>query len=322
MLPIFNRFPNPGLFNLIHFRLSYSLLPAMRRLIERVGCKPSYNVVSIACGRALEVSTLELLARSRNITFNYSGFDINKSELCFNRKFIKRMTHIQQQYIHSDVASNPPVSALESADCIIWRHPEFLSDHDETPKQLIVDMAQILWNVLKNKNKQAPLLINCYDPHEMMLVVELLREFCDVLEYNLHIDTQPGRASWGNPSIDGEDKDPLFNLNHHDQCQLLITKCQLKSTVQYDNDALQHILGKGFQNILTQMTGGVSSELAILKEQLKKPNLERLRRAANFSNNQIRDHENPMEKREQLLAQCIEWYAPSASLLKIELLME
>jgi len=148
MSSIFNDFPNPSLFSQLHFRLAYTLLPAIRNLIKGAINNNEINVVSIACGTALDASTFELIARSRGLTFNYFGCDINKKDLLYNYRVIRNKTpNINHKYAHCDIAKTPPKSAIAKADCILWRHPEFLSDHSETPKILIVKMCHILWNI-------------------------------------------------------------------------------------------------------------------------------------------------------------------------------
>ncbi|QDP72015.1 hypothetical protein FOG18_05235 [Legionella israelensis] len=303
MVFIFNNFPSPNLFGQRHFRISYSLLPPIRNLIESSASHDEINVVSIACGAALELATFELLARSRGIKVNYLGCDINKNDLRFNARVLqKRTPSIRQTYIYADVASSPPATAITKADCIIWRHPEFLSDHLETPKKLILDMGQILWNILEHKDSQTPLLITCYDPHEMMFVLELMQRFCEKgLKYHLCIDKQEGRASWKNPTIDSQDNDPLFNLNHHDQCQLLITQCQLKK-INITQDKLLSALSRTFQIILPRMNPYERIKPSVLLENLNKPDLDTLREAVCYLNNQIREHSDPFIKREQLLS--------------------
>ncbi|ARG97017.1 hypothetical protein [Legionella micdadei] len=302
MPPIFNTFPNPSLFNFRHFRISYSLLPPIRNLISRSVGHDAVNVVSIACGTALELSTFELLARSREIKVNYLGCDINKRDLRFNARVLQpKSPSVKQAYVHADIASSPPVAAIAKAHCIIWRHPEFLSDHAETPKELILDMCQILWHVLDNKDEKAPLLITCYDPHEMMLVIELIQQFCEAdLKYDLSIDTQHGRASWQNPIVAPEDLDPLFNLNHHDQCQLLITQCRLKSVIA-DRELFLTTLSRAFHTVLSRVQAETLNPLLNLLENLNKPNLDVLREAVSYLNNQIRENSAPFMKREELL---------------------
>ena len=301
MKSIFNSFPNPSLFSLKHFRISYTLLSPIRNLIANFN-QDEINVVSIACGAALELSTLELLARSRGVKIKYVGCDIESRDLKFNIRVLqKKASSVNQIYIHSDIASAPPVFAISHAHCIIWRHPEFLSDHDETPKKLILDMCHILWNVLENKSEEAPILITCYDPHEMMMILELIQQFCEEdLKYHLNIDMQDGRASWQNPIIDPEDVDPLFNLNHQDQCQLIITQCHLKKFIT-NSEVFLSALSKAFQNILPGIQSHEPNNLSGLLEQLEEPTLDVLREATSYLNNQIREDDNPFIKRDQLL---------------------
>ncbi|ASQ45518.1 hypothetical protein [Legionella clemsonensis] len=305
---IFNNFPNPSLFSQRHFRISYSLLPAIRGLISNCVRDDALNLFSVACGTALEVSTLELLARSGEREFNYFGCDINKRDLRFNTRLLKKTaSNVHQTYIYSDMASAPPIPLIAEAGCILWRHPEFLSDHSEVPKKLILDMCQILWNILKNKEQQAPVLITCYDPHEMMLVLELVHQFCeDDLKYNLNIDKQDGRASWQNPIIDSEDLDPLFNLNHQDQCQLLITRCQPKN-LNVNQTIFITALAKAFQSILPKL----QNQPPLLLKSLKEPTLDVLREGAIYLNNQIRESFNPFVKREELCSVLMNSYEQS-----------
>lgn len=195
---IFNHYPSPSLFNLRHFRIAYALLPPIRNLITNSASHEALNIVSVACGTALEVASLELLARSRGTKVNYFGCDINRNDLRFNTRILQQKSpSVKQTYISSNMANDPPISVISNAHGILWRHPEFLSDHEEMPKELILDMCQILWHVLDNKNEKAPLLITCYDPHEMMLVLEIVHQFCeDNLTYDLTIDRQhehPGK---------------------------------------------------------------------------------------------------------------------------------
>ncbi|KTD11228.1 hypothetical protein [Legionella jamestowniensis] len=305
---IFNNFPSPRLFSQQHFRVSYSLLPAIRRLLSNCISTDSFNVLSVACGTALEVSTLELLARSRDWKFNYVGCDINKSDLKFNSHLLKKTApNVHQHYIHSDMASAPPIPLISGASCILWRHPEFLSDHPEVPRTLILDMCQILWNILKNKERHVPILITCYDPHEMMLVLELVQQFCeDDLQYSLTIDEQNGRASWQNPIIDPKDLDPLFNINHQDQCQLVITQCQSKS-LNVNRDLFITALAKAFESILPKL----QNQPSILLKHLEMPTLEVLRDAVVYLNNQIRDSLNPFIRRGGLCSVLIDDYQQS-----------
>ncbi|WED43729.1 hypothetical protein [Legionella cardiaca] len=305
---IFNNFPNPCLFSQRHFRISYSLLPAIRKLISNCSHTKELNVLSVACGTALEVSTLELLARSRGNKFNYFGCDIDESDLKFNRRLLRKTApHVNQTYLHSDMASAPPIPLISEANCILWRHPEFLSDHSEVSKKLILDMCQILWNILKNKAQPTPILITCYDPHEMMLVLELLHQFCkDDLKYNLNIDKQNGRASWQNPIIDPEDLDPLFNINHQDQCQLLITHCQPKN-LEINENLFISALAKAFQSILTKS----EEQPSTLLKNLENPTLDVLRESTIYMNNQIRESAKPFLKREELCSQLMDYYAQS-----------
>ncbi|MDI9819028.1 MULTISPECIES: hypothetical protein [unclassified Legionella] len=259
--------------------------------------------MSIACGIALEVSTFELLARSTGIKVNYLGCDISKSNLRFNvHDLQKKSPNVKQTYLYADVANSPPVAAIADAHCIMWRHPEFLSDHTETSKTLILDMCQILWNILLTKNDQAPLLITCYDPHEMRLVLELVQLLCaEEIQYELNIDNQVGRASWKNPTIDSQDRDPLFNLNHHDQCQLLITKCRHKKLTA-NRELFLSILSKAFQNILPEIANSQADKLSIILKKLGNPSPDALREAVSYLNDQIREDSNPFTKREQLLS--------------------
>ncbi|WP_045106003.1 hypothetical protein [Legionella hackeliae] len=294
---IFNNFPSPNFFSKQHFHVSYSLLPAIRKLITNCTQTDALNVFSVACGTALEVSTLELIARSKGSTFNYFGCDINKKDLRFSNHLLKQSApNVHQKYIPSDMASAPPKSLISEANCILWRHPEFLSDHSEVPKTLILDMCQILWNILNNKDAHAPILITCYDPHEMMLVLELFYQFCeDDLEYGLTIDDQNGRASWQNPIIAPEDADPLFNLNHQDQCQLLITHCRSKN-LKVNQEVLISALAKAFQSILPKL----ETHPGVLVKNLEKPTLDVLREATTYLNNQIRASSNPYINRGEL----------------------
>jgi hypothetical protein len=298
---IFSSFPNPSLFSRKHFRISYTLLPSIRNLIANFN-QDELNVVSIACGAALELSTFELLARSRGVKVNYFGCDIDPRDLKFNTRVLqKKAPAVNQVYILADIASAPPVSVISQAHCIIWRHPEFLSDHDETPKKLILDMCHILWNILENKGEESPILITCYDPHEMMVILELIQQFCEEdLKYNLNIDMQDGRASWQNPLIDPDDRDPLFNLNHQDQCQLLITQCHLKKFIA-NSEVFLSALSKAFQNILPGIQMNEQTIPTVLLEQLEEPSLDVLREATSYINNQIREDDNPFIKRDQLL---------------------
>ncbi|WP_238400510.1 hypothetical protein [Legionella bononiensis] len=302
MKAIFNSFPNNSLFSLKHFRISYTLLSPIRNLIANFN-QDEINVVSIACGAALELSTLELLARSRGVKINYVGCDIDSRDLKFNIRVLqKKAPSVNQIYIHSDIASAPPVFAISHAHCIIWRHPEFLSDHDETPKRLILDMCHILWNILENKSEEAPILITCYDPHEMMVILELLQQFCEEdLKYNLNIDMHDGRASWQNPIIEPDDRDPLFNLNHQDQCQLIITQCHLKKMIA-NSEVFLSALSKAFQNIVPRIQTNEQITPTVLLEHLDEPTLDVLREATSYLNNQIREDDNPFAKRDQLLA--------------------
>lgn len=306
---VFNSFPSPSLFPLRHFRMAYSLLPVIRNLLENSASQEVFNVISIACGTAIELATFELLARSREVRVNYLGCDINKTDLRFNMRVLqKQAPHVKQTYIHANIASSPPLADISNAHCIIWRHPEFLSDHDETPKGLILDMCQILWNILVHKNDKAPILITSYDPHEMMIILELIQQFCEEgLKYDLAIDKQPGRASWQNPTIEPEDKDPLFNLNHHDQCQLLITSCQAKKLVA-NEDMFLRALAKAFLTILPRVQPSEENKLADLLANLEQPNSDTLREATSFLNDQIRAKDSPFVARELLLSLLTDYY--------------
>ncbi|WP_019215498.1 hypothetical protein [Legionella tunisiensis] len=137
--------------------MAYSLLPVIRNLLANSASLEVFNVISIACGTAIELAAFELLARSREVKVNYLGCDINKTDLRFNMRILqKQAPHVKQTYIHANIASSPPLSDISNAHCIIWRHPEFLSDHDETPNGLILDMCQILWNILAHKMPRLP----------------------------------------------------------------------------------------------------------------------------------------------------------------------
>ena len=304
----FNNFPSPSLVFFRLSRIAYALLSPIRNLLSNRNLEV-FNVVSIACGTASEITTFELLARSRGVTINYFGYDINKTDLHFNTRVLqKKAPNIRQIYIHSDVAQDPPTAGIANADCIIWRHPEFLSDHINTPKKLILDMCQILWNILENKNRDAPILITCYDPQEMMLIIELIQQFCEEdLKYNLEIDRQQGRASWQNPIIAPKDQDPIFNLNHHDQCQLLITQCQPKK-LSGNNDVFLRALSKAFRTILPKIETCEQQKLFILLKNLGKADLDVLREATSYLNNQIRKNDNPFIKREQLISLLTQFY--------------
>lgn len=307
MPSIFRNYPNPSLFAHTHFRTSYSLLQPIRNLIENIE-GDVLNVVSIACGTALELSTFEILTRSRGININYIGCDIDKSDLRFNARVLQRRSPgVKQSYIHSDIATHPPVNAIANANCIIWRHPEFLSDHEEIPQKLILDMARILLNILATKNEAAPILITTYDPHEMMVVLELMKQFCeDDLAYDLKIDMQNGRASWQNPIIDPEDLEPLFNTNHHDHCQLLVTHCRLKDML-ITPDVFFKAISNAFQNILIKIEPD-NQELPIRLKKISNPDTELFRAITTYLNDQIRDHATPFIKRDELCSLLIDLY--------------
>jgi hypothetical protein len=313
MPSIFRNYPNPSLFAHTHFRTSYSLLQPIRNLIENIE-GDLLNVVSIACGTALELSTFELLTRSRGITVNYIGCDIDKSDLRFNARVLQRRSPgVKQSYIHSDIATHPPVNAIANANCIIWRHPEFLSDHEEIPKTLILDMGRILWNILATKNEAAPILITTYDPHEMMVVLELMNQFCeDDLAYDLKIDMQNGRASWQNPIIDPEDLEPLFNTNHHDHCQLLVTHCRLKD-VLITPELFFKAISSTFQNILINIQPD-NQELPICLKEITNPDIELFRAITTYLNDQIRDHATPFIKRDELCSLLIDLYQQNSDI--------
>lgn len=306
---VFNSFPSASLFPFRHFRMAYSLLPVIRNLLENSANPDVFNVISIACGTAIELAAFELLARSRGVKVNYLGCDINKADLRFNSRILKKQApHVKQTYIHANIASSPPLSGISNAHCIIWRHPEFLSDHDETPKGLILDMCQILWNILVHKNAKAPLLITSYDPHEMMIILELIQQFCgEELKYDLTIDKQPGRASWQNPTIEPEDNDPLFNLNHHDQYQLLITCCPVKK-LEATEDMFLKALAKAFLTLLPRVHPGEEKKLTDLLAHLEQPNSDTLREATSFLNDQIRTKDSPFVARELLLSSLTDYY--------------
>lgn len=305
---IFNNYPSPSLFSQKHFRISYSLLPAIRGLIENTG-RDILNIISIACGTALELSTLELLARSRGIKINYCGCDLDKTDLSFNVRMLQKTApRIKQMYIHSNIAKRPPVLMMADAHCILWRHPEFLSDHFEVSLTLILDMSQILLNILAFKRIDAPLLITTYDPHEMMIILELLNQFCDEgLAYKLSIDMHEGRASWRNPLVDPEDTDPLFNVNHHDQCQLLVTGGYLKR-IESGPDVFIQAIAKAFQNILRKIQPEDSDELRKLFQELETPDVEQFRNTTAYLNDLIRMNSDPFIKREQMCAVLVDLY--------------
>lgn len=307
---IFNKSPSPSLFGHMHFRTAYTLLPSIRKVALDSVKKGQLNVISIACGTSLELACFEMLARSLELSINYIGCDINKSALKFNYHVLgKRSKNIHQRYIHSDIASSPPSNYISNADCIIWRHPEFLSDHVEVPKTLILKMTQILWNILQVKNKDSSIFISCYDPHEMLLVIELLKEFCNKeLDYELYVDTQKGRASIDNPMVSREDTDPIFNLNHHDQFQLTINNCK-PIDMQAESGFFLNCLSMALKAILCQIpTKNEIGQLSIIGK-LAKPDLNNLRAATEFLNNEIRNANDPFGKRNELselLTQTIE----------------
>lgn len=303
MPPIFNLSKTPSIFGHTSFRVAYTLLPAIREIALRSLKKNQLQVVSIACGTALELPCFEMLSRSRDIKVNYVGCDINKEDLQFNsRVFKKRTIRVAQKYIYADLAASPPAQEIAKADCILWRHPEFLSDHAEIPKQLIVTMAQILLHVLQHKNEHSPILITCYDPHEMMLVLELLTLFCQQnIQYTLHIDKHSSRASFDNPFIAPDDKDPLFNLNHHDQFQLTISTCSL-SQASIDTSMLIGFIAKALQRVIVKIPTLHQKKQLETLEQLNNGGLEELRTAVTFLNDEIRTHETPLIKREEFIS--------------------
>ncbi|WP_019215499.1 hypothetical protein [Legionella tunisiensis] len=142
----------------------------------------------------------------------------------------------------------------------------------------------------------------------MMIVLELIQQFCEEeLKYDLTIDKQPGRATWQNPTIEPEDQDPLFNLNHHDQCQLLITCCQTKKFVT-SQDMFLKTLAKAFLTILPRVQPSEENKLTNLLENLEQPNSDTLREATSFLNDQIRAKDSPFIARELLLSLLTDHY--------------
>lgn len=316
MFNIFNKSRGPSIFGHMNFRIAYTLLPAIRNItLSAKRDDDPLNVISIACGAALELSCFEMLSRSLKIKINYLGCDIDEADLKFNCNVLsKRTRSVTQQYLLTDLAATPPIEAITAADCILWRHPEFLSDHSETPKELILNMAHILWNILQNKNRQSPVLITCYDPHEMMLVIELAKLLCEnEIEYKLTIDKQDGRASIANPIVSPTDKDPLFNLNNHDQFQLFISYCSPTKKMITAPLLLNH-LSRTFQTIISRIpTVNTSQQQEILK-QLESFNLDALRLAVSFLNNEIRKNDHPFTKREEFISILSEQVEPAANL--------
>jgi len=157
-------------------------------------------------------------------------------------------------------------------------------------------MSHILWNLLQHKNKQSPVLITCYDPHEMMLVIELTKLFCENdLEYTVTIDKQDSRASITNPYVSPEDKEPLFNLNNHDQFQMTISHCS-------SNPLLLGHLSNALQTIMSRIPTQKKSKHHEILRQLAHVNLDALRSAASFLNDEIRNNDHPFIQREELIS--------------------
>jgi hypothetical protein len=295
-----------------HFRMAYTLMPAIRRLIEHAKMdKESMNIVGIACGVAMELVCFEQISRSTGKQFNYTGFDINLSDLRFNNNVLrKKCSCVMQRYEHRNLASNPPKQSIVESDCILWRHPEFLSDDDETDQRLIFNLSQILWHVLQNKNQSSVLMISSYDPQEMMFFIELLKQFCtEDLQYSLSIDRQPGRASMANPLIVPQDEDPVFNLNHHDQCLLLVEESTIKQT-EVNEAFFINALSQAFKNIFNRHP--IADQL--LLKQLDDADLMTLKKASFALNNLVRQQAFPIAAREALLSSLSEDYGQNDEL--------
>lgn len=293
-------------FGRVNFRLVYTLLPAIGTLIADAPSSERYQFISLGCGSAFEVQALAIIAKSRQININYTGFDIDRTELSFNKRYLKhRAPAISQDYEQRDLADNPPLTQLKNAHCILWRHPEFLSDHPETPTNLILKMTQIFTHTLAHKSATSPLLITTYDPHEMLLVMNLLRALTgENCLFEMTVDKRAERASMENPVIAANDKDPLFNLNHHDQFQLRILDATLAINPENKSE-LTAIIASALSKTLGQC--GID-ETVEAHSPLVNPstvNLDTIRTAISCLNDSIRSHSKPLEARAHLIG-CLE----------------